>query len=63
MMGAALSRWTMAYFAAALLFLVAAQGLMVAGYGFPADPAEAPESLLLVHMVTIGWLSLPMCGA
>ncbi|MFC3206011.1 hypothetical protein [Aquamicrobium soli] len=63
MMGAALSRWTMAYFAAALLFLVAAQGLMVAGYGFPADPVEAPESLLLVHMVTIGWLSLLMCGA
>jgi hypothetical protein len=63
MMGAALSRWTMAYFAAALAFLVAAQLLMTAGYGFPAIAAEAPETLLLVHMVTIGWLSLLMCGA
>lgn len=63
MMGAALSRWTMAYFAAALAFFVAAQALMTAGYGFPAVPAEAPETLLLVHMVTIGWLSLLMCGA
>jgi hypothetical protein len=63
MMGTALSRWTMAYFTAALAFLIAAQGLMVAGYGFPAAPAEAPESLLLVHMITIGWLSLLMCGA
>ena len=63
MMGAALSRWTMAYFAAALAFLIAAQAMMVAGFGFPAVPVEAPETLLLVHVVTIGWLSLLMCGA
>ena len=63
MMGAALSRWTMAYFAAALAFLIVAQVLMVAGFGFPAVAVEAPESLLLVHMITIGWLSLLMCGA
>ena len=63
MMGTALSRWTMSYFTAALAFLVGAQVLMIAGYGFPAVPAEAPETLILVHMVTIGWLSLLMCGA
>ena len=63
MMGSALSRWTMSYFTAALAFLVGAQVLMIAGYGFPAVPAEAPETLILVHMVTIGWLSLLMCGA
>jgi len=44
-------------------FLVGAQALMVVGYGFPSVPVEAPETLLLVHMVTIGWLSLLMCGA
>ena len=63
MMGAALSRWTMAYFAAALAFLITAQAMMIAGFGFPAVPAEAPESLVLVHTITIGWLSLLMCGA
>lgn len=63
MMHSALSRWTMSYFAAALLFFVGAQALMVAGYGFPSVVAEAPETLVVVHMVTIGWLSLLMCGA
>jgi hypothetical protein len=53
----------MSYFAAALAFLAGAQVLMVAGYGFPAAPAEAPETLVLVHMVTVGWLSLLLCGA
>ena len=63
MIGTALSRWTMAHFAAALVFLVGAQALMVAGYGYPAAPAEAPETLVVVHMMTIGWLSLLLCGA
>lgn len=63
MPGATLSRWTMSYFAAACLMLVAGQGLMVAGCGYPfADPG-APETLVVVHLVAIGWLSLLMAGA
>jgi hypothetical protein len=63
MTGAALSRWTMASFAAALAFLVGALALMVAGYGFPSADIRAPQTLIVVHMVTIGWLSLLICGA
>jgi hypothetical protein len=62
-LGATLSRWTMSYFAAALTFFIAAQGLMAAGYGFPAAPIAAPETLVLVHVVAIGWMSLLLCGA
>jgi hypothetical protein len=63
MMGATLSRWTMAYFAAALLSLVAAEILMTFGFGFPAAAVISPDTLALVHLVTVGWLSLAMCGA
>ncbi len=63
MTGVTLSRWTMSYFAAALVALVAALGLMTAGYGFPAAPSRGPETLVLIHLVAIGWLSLMMCGA
>lgn len=63
MQGTTLSRWTLAYFAAAVIFLLAAETMMTVGFGYPAAALRAPETLILVHCVTIGWLSLLMCGA
>lgn len=63
MLGATLSRWTLAYFGAGVIFLLTAEALMVLGVGYPASALRAPQTLLLVHCVTIGWLSLLMCGA
>lgn len=60
---ASLSRWTMSYFAAALAFLLAAAALAVAGIGYPAAGLAEPATLILVHLVAIGWLSLAMAGA
>ncbi len=63
MAGAILSRWTMSYFALALASLLTAQCLMAAGYGYPGAPIQAPQTLIVVHIVAIGWLSFLMCGA
>src|SRR6188508_3465437 len=63
MNGATLSRWTMSYFVAALVCLLLAEGLMTCGFGLPAAPLLAPDTLALVHLISIGWLSLAMCGA
>src|SRR3954452_18092597 len=63
MIGASISRWTMSYFAAALAWLVVALALMVAGAGYPATHLASPDTLVLVHVVCIGWLSVAMCGA
>jgi hypothetical protein len=63
MFGAGISRWTMSYFATALAWLVLALALMVAGIGYPAADLQSPDTLVLVHVVCIGWLSVAMCGA
>jgi hypothetical protein len=63
LIGVSLSRWTMSFFAAALAALLLAQGLMAAGYGYPSAPVESPQTLVVVHVTAIGWLSLLMCGA
>ena len=63
MIGASISRWTMTYFAMSLAWLLVALALMVAGIGYPAADIAAPDTLVLVHTVCIGWLSLAMCGA
>ncbi|MCA0418334.1 MAG: hypothetical protein LCH80_06385 [Proteobacteria bacterium] len=60
---ASLSRWTMSYFATALAFLLAAEALAVAGIGYPAAGLAEPATLVFVHLVAIGWLSLAMAGA
>ncbi|KRE15843.1 hypothetical protein ASE63_16615 [Bosea sp. Root381] len=60
---ASLSRWTMSYFAAALAFLLAAEALAVAGIGYPAAGLAEPATLVVVHLMAIGWLSLAMAGA
>src|SRR4051812_4419966 len=63
MIGASISRWTMSYFAMALAWLLVALALMVAGAGYPAAHLASPDTLVLVHVVCIGWLSVAMCGA
>ncbi len=63
MVGVSLSRWTMSYFVVALLALLGAEMLMVIGFGFPGQPIVAPQTLVLVHIVAVGWLSLLMSGA
>jgi hypothetical protein len=63
MIDSSLSRWSMAFFAVSLACLVAAEALLASGYGFPGHALEAPQTLVVVHLVAIGWLSMLMCGA
>lgn len=63
MHGASLSRWTMAYFASALGFLVVGLAAWGCGYGLPTEAIDAPDTLAVVHLFTIGWLGMLFCGA
>lgn len=63
MPGASLSRWTMSYFAAACLFLLAGEGLLAVGYGNPVAGISGGDVLAVVHLITAGWLGLLMSGA
>ncbi|MDA8251707.1 MAG: hypothetical protein M0Z28_21405, partial [Rhodospirillales bacterium] len=58
-----LSRWTPAIFACALVNLGLALLLAIGGIAWPAVSAAAPATLAMVHLVTVGWLSLLMFGA
>lgn len=60
---ASISRWTFAYFGAALVSLFAALVLLASGYGVPEATLAAPSTLVVVHIVAVGWLSLLMLGA
>jgi hypothetical protein len=53
----------MSYFAVALVCLLAGEAFMTAGFGFPADALAGVDSLFVVHLIAIGWLSLLMLGA
>ncbi|WP_431323806.1 hypothetical protein [Rhizobium sp. YTU87027] len=61
--GTTLSRWTMAYFGAAVFFLLFAEILLAAGAWAPSLDIAEPHALIVVHSVTIGWLGLLMIGA
>jgi hypothetical protein len=63
MFGGNLCKWTICYFAIAIAWLLAAEGLMIAGFGFPNAAVGAPDTLVIVHIVCVGWLSMAMCGA
>ena len=63
MHGASISRWTMAYFAASIAFLLAGTATMASGYGLVTTSVGAPAALAVVHMIAVGWLGLLFCGA
>ncbi|MFB6420462.1 MULTISPECIES: hypothetical protein [Bradyrhizobium] len=63
MIGTSLCRWAISYFAVAIAWLLLAEALIVIGFGFPNHDIGGPDTLVVVHMVSIGWLSTVLCGA
>lgn len=62
MLGKALSRWTLAWFASALAFLLAALSLGFLGLAGPGRWSGA-GALGVVHLFAIGWLCQMMLGS
>lgn len=62
-MSAGVSRWTMLHLGTAVAMFLIAQVLLSVGYADPIAAWQAPETLIAVHLMMIGWLSLLMLGA
>jgi len=58
-----LSRWTLLIFACALINFLLAQVMIVAGFTWPSVPYTGGTTLVAVHLMTVGWLTLLMFGA
>ncbi len=63
MLGVRVQPWTLRFFAVALASLAAALALVALGLTYPAAGLFDPATLVAVHLITIGWLSLLMLGA
>ncbi len=63
MQRASISQWTLAYFGCSLAIFMVALGLIAGGFGYPVDALAGPRTLIVVHMLAIGWLTLLMFGA
>ena len=61
--GAGVSRWTMLHLSSAVVAFIVAQVLLTWSYADPIEGLSAPETLICVHIITVGWLSLLMLGA
>lgn len=53
----------MLHFGCALAALLVAMVLLATGYADPIEEPRARSALVVVHLTTLGWLSLLMLGA
>lgn len=61
--GAGVSRWTMLHLGTAVVALLLALGLLASGFADVTSGLAEPNTLAVVHLITIGWLSVMMLGA